>query len=605
MILLQFFTHFSSHPRCLLLHPSKTCRSRSDWPTALTSTSARKRQRRSRRGCGVRFRWRVRVPRHPPPPRLLLSRSRAERKAPTEDDYLKLWKALFYTVWHSDKVPVQQELVLNLARLVRAVAADENRIFLFLSSFFATMRREWMGIDKHRIDKYLSLLRRVLEEALRLSLPSAADAAGGTPARASRLGALLHDAVMTRRPNGIRFHVCEVFLDEVCAAAPDAATPELLLVLEPFLAQARMTDDAALFERVTKDVLGGLLERVEAAQRGGEGSGGEGSGDDDAEDDDDAVDAAAATESASSEDEGGDGAAPSQSSRGGDGSSSHAATDLVVDIALLRSHQDQRRRNAARALRRVNLAPLAQRIFAIASDKGTKPTHREALYALHARFAAAARALKHATRDDELFPAGALVPLGAGSAAPAAPAVAAAAAGTKRQRADAASADVPLLSKSSLVAPRAAAAAGRGRTLGVSDDGEDEGDGDEDADDDAEEDEEDVPLAAPQRPSTRHLVAAADRRGGDAPLLSRPLPPRAKQGARAAPQAPRAAPSIATELLAIPPVAALLQQQQQPPVATAAQRSRKAQSADAGKGTSGKAGKGPARPAEQRRPVQK
>ena len=99
------------------------------------------------------------------------------------------------------------------------------------------MRREWGGIDKHRMDKYLTLLRRVLEEALRFCLPSAFDPAGGSRARAARLGALLQDAVTTRRPNGIRFHFCEIFLDEICATAPDVATPELLLVLEPFLSQ--------------------------------------------------------------------------------------------------------------------------------------------------------------------------------------------------------------------------------------------------------------------------------------------------------------------------------------------------------------------------------
>ena len=85
--------------------------------------------------------------------------------------------------------------MLNIARLVRAVAADENRTFLFLKTFFSTMRREWRGIDKHRLDKYLSLLRRVLEESLLHCVPSANDSGTltGSLAHTKRLAALLHD----------------------------------------------------------------------------------------------------------------------------------------------------------------------------------------------------------------------------------------------------------------------------------------------------------------------------------------------------------------------------------------------------------------------------
>jgi hypothetical protein len=104
-------------------------------------------------------------------------------------DLLKLWKALFYNFWMSDKVPVQQELAAKLANLVRAVAAcsaDTDALrrrrcqraravsrprrspcvracprqmhgmetvqesFLFCDVFFETMLREWGGIDRLR-----------------------------------------------------------------------------------------------------------------------------------------------------------------------------------------------------------------------------------------------------------------------------------------------------------------------------------------------------------------------------------------------------------------------------------------------------------------------
>jgi ribosomal RNA-processing protein 1 len=330
-----------------------------------------------------------------------LSKWLSERDADI-GEYLQLWKAVFYAFWHSDKVPVQQELALNLSRLVRVVSPNDERVYLFLSAFFTTMQREWGGIDKHRVDKYLSLLRRMLYEALRYSCPSAADAAGGTPARIERLSALLSD-VLSMPPNGPRFQLCETLLDELCAAVPDVTSTELVGILTPFFAQLSVCSDRGFFDRVVA-VFDALLERTEAQQHhqkqtvpsSGDAFRAHGEGRSveelcDGSDSDDAAVAAAAAASA-------------------------------VNIAALLQDQQLRQVNAARALQRIDLAPIASRIFAVASDKATLVTHRSRLFQLHSAFVDGARRLRPATSDEQLYPPASLEPRAAARslAAPAA-----------------------------------------------------------------------------------------------------------------------------------------------------------------------------------------
>ncbi|KAF4366385.1 hypothetical protein F8388_018833 [Cannabis sativa] len=63
----------------------------------------------------------------------------------SEDLMKKLWKGLFYCVWHADKVPVQSQLADSLSTLIPKL--DLSLSLQYFSVFLLTMRREWSGID--------------------------------------------------------------------------------------------------------------------------------------------------------------------------------------------------------------------------------------------------------------------------------------------------------------------------------------------------------------------------------------------------------------------------------------------------------------------------
>eukprot|EP00727_Mastigamoeba_balamuthi_P013495 m51a1_g8769 putative rRNA processing protein RRP1 (349) ;mRNA; f:155331-156506 len=123
-------------------------------------------------------------------------------------DMEKLWRGLYYAMWHSDKPLVQQDLARRIARLARALPsrADACR---FARAFFALMARDWESVDEHRLDKFLSLVRRVVEE-----LPRACHDAAWDPRVVAAGAQALAVAVRPARgddepepPAGLAMHV--------------------------------------------------------------------------------------------------------------------------------------------------------------------------------------------------------------------------------------------------------------------------------------------------------------------------------------------------------------------------------------------------------------
>jgi len=72
-------------------------------------------------------------------------------------ELLKLWKGLFYSMWHSDRPRTQQLLARDLAGLVDAVGKDNAHGFL--EAFWLTMAREWGGVDALRYITFARALK--------------------------------------------------------------------------------------------------------------------------------------------------------------------------------------------------------------------------------------------------------------------------------------------------------------------------------------------------------------------------------------------------------------------------------------------------------------
>ena len=185
-----------------------------------------------------------------------------------EVELAKIWKALFYCMWHADKPAVQNELAEKLGGLVHAMPG--SRAALFNKAFWAMMMREWPGIDRlrcapptlrprlprcglwptllhrpatpeyvghsapprGRLNKYYTLLKCMLRSSVR-QLRQAGWPAGG----AQKLAAVLWEGPLSRAaPVGLRYWLVDNLVPALRAElAADTESEVLMALLEPLV----------------------------------------------------------------------------------------------------------------------------------------------------------------------------------------------------------------------------------------------------------------------------------------------------------------------------------------------------------------------------------
>jgi len=116
-------------------------------------------------------------------------------------------------MWMADKPLPQQRLAIDLAALVDVL--PEEAVLPWLESFWMTMAREWRGIDVLRMNKFLLLVRVYLGAGFKWC--------GSNDwkhtSRMERYGDILRDTPLNPRddkiPNGMRYHVVDIYVDEL------------------------------------------------------------------------------------------------------------------------------------------------------------------------------------------------------------------------------------------------------------------------------------------------------------------------------------------------------------------------------------------------------
>lgn len=88
--------------------------------------------------------------------------SDSSQEAFSEMEMMRIWKGLYYCFWMSDKPLVQEELAESIGSMMNCFGTNESSALLFVSTFLVTLGREWVGIDRWRMDKFMMLIRRVL-----------------------------------------------------------------------------------------------------------------------------------------------------------------------------------------------------------------------------------------------------------------------------------------------------------------------------------------------------------------------------------------------------------------------------------------------------------
>ncbi|KAF2447454.1 hypothetical protein P171DRAFT_407614 [Karstenula rhodostoma CBS 690.94] len=137
----------------------------------------------------------------------------SSRSEISELDLLKLWKGLFYCLWMQDKPAQQQALSRSLASLPSSLKPPV--VLPFLRAFWATIAREWTNIEALRLDKYLYLIRQYVNASFRYLSQNGWGNAEGLQRHGEIMAEFPLNAQDTKIPNGLRFHVLDVWVDEL------------------------------------------------------------------------------------------------------------------------------------------------------------------------------------------------------------------------------------------------------------------------------------------------------------------------------------------------------------------------------------------------------
>lgn len=178
----------------------------------------------------------------------------------TQEELLKVWKGLFYCMWMQDKPLQQEELGRTIAQLVHAFYTMEAQR-QFLRAFWQTMNREWVGIDRLRLDKFYMLMRMVLNESLKT-----VKIRGWDERQIDQLLELLTSEILdpdSQAPSGVKSHFLEIFLEELTkVGAAELTADQNLQFIDPFCQIAARTKDSLVLHKIIQSIFETIVEQA-------------------------------------------------------------------------------------------------------------------------------------------------------------------------------------------------------------------------------------------------------------------------------------------------------------------------------------------------------
>lgn len=175
----------------------------------------------------------------------------------SEDDMKRLWKGLFYCIWHSDKAPAQSLLINRLSSLL--LTLDPLLSLQYFTTFLLTLRREWNGIDHLRLDKFYLLIRRFVKGMFCLMRKYNWD----LEYLEKYVVVLENEALIADDKllgNGVNYHIASVFLQEIRGFNVPLERKEVVdCLFRPFFNVLQKSLDKILIGKVKSYVFDELL----------------------------------------------------------------------------------------------------------------------------------------------------------------------------------------------------------------------------------------------------------------------------------------------------------------------------------------------------------
>uniref|UniRef100_A0A1I8NIA1 Nucleolar protein,Nop52 n=1 Tax=Musca domestica TaxID=7370 RepID=A0A1I8NIA1_MUSDO len=174
-----------------------------------------------------------------------------------QEDFMRIWKGLYYNMWYSDKPLVQEDLAEQYGKLLDCFEGNLEMSVNFFGAFLNTMCIHWFGIDQWRIDKFMMLTRRMLRYMFEILKASnwGKDAVEIFNKHATET--VLFENVVAK---GLTMHYLDIFFEELAKVSEgNISAEQVALFVKPFVAFTTTQKDYQLISHCRTRVFYHLL----------------------------------------------------------------------------------------------------------------------------------------------------------------------------------------------------------------------------------------------------------------------------------------------------------------------------------------------------------
>ncbi|CAF3384052.1 unnamed protein product [Rotaria sp. Silwood1] len=171
----------------------------------------------------------------------------------TYDDLIKIWKGLYYNMWMADKPILQDQLATEISSWIHEFR-NNDQARLYIDAGFATFAREWWGIDRWRLSKFMTFVRCLLRESF-VFLKNLKWFKGDIIKFTKMLRQNVLSANGNRSCDGLKLHITDIYLEELAQIGGIELKPKrLILLLSPFFNIIKTSENEVLTKHVYKNL---------------------------------------------------------------------------------------------------------------------------------------------------------------------------------------------------------------------------------------------------------------------------------------------------------------------------------------------------------------
>ncbi|XP_056610843.1 ribosomal RNA processing protein 1 homolog B isoform X2 [Triplophysa dalaica] len=187
-------------------------------------------------------------------------RSERETGGFTEVELLKIWKGLFYCQWMQDMPVLQEELSTKISGLLHSFRTVDSQL-LYFKTFLQTMKREWNGIDRLRMDKFYQMVRFVFREMFKLLRQH-----DWKSSLVNEFLELMSEQLLqssSSAPPGLILHILDLYMTELAVVGSDMLTAQQnLTFIEPFCKTLAKTKDRVMLKAIGSNIFNSIVDQV-------------------------------------------------------------------------------------------------------------------------------------------------------------------------------------------------------------------------------------------------------------------------------------------------------------------------------------------------------